>query len=461
MNLEWTSTSGEKDKCIFLLAISTLINIMKPFFGAGTPSRMAKLQEVKKHTSAIHTSGSLGLLERKISNVLLYNAYDELLVEQRHTISTSVLAEISGYRSNDYEGLKNAVRKLASTLVEWDILESDGVSAEWGVSTLLSSVRFLKGGVCQYEYTTAIAEKLKEPDVYAKINLQIQKQFSSGHALTIYEMCVQTKGFLKKRSAAYTKWLSLDQFKLILGVTENKSYEQFKELNRTIIKPAVAEINGTGRKHIGTDLFITPEFKHLGRSVSDIRFKVTLNPQAVLELETDEKNEIRKSKMYARLLEHGVNDSGAIHICQAYDEQYIEEKLLLVEEDEAKGKIKSSVAGYLRRAIDDDYKPARTKSDARAKLELEAQEAENLRERQARLAEDQLRKEIDAAIDVRTEYLALLPEDEKSALLKELKQELPQIMRSMVKDLTHPSLCHEIDKRIPNFQGLLEAKLAE
>lgn len=38
---------------------------------------------VKKNVAAIHVSGKLTLLQRKLSNVLLLNAYDDLLAKPR------------------------------------------------------------------------------------------------------------------------------------------------------------------------------------------------------------------------------------------------------------------------------------------------------------------------------------------------------------------------------------------
>ncbi|MFN7052696.1 MAG: replication initiation protein, partial [Gemmobacter sp.] len=38
---------------------------------------------VKKNVAAIHVSGKLTLLQRKLSNVLRLNAYDTLLTQQR------------------------------------------------------------------------------------------------------------------------------------------------------------------------------------------------------------------------------------------------------------------------------------------------------------------------------------------------------------------------------------------
>ena len=43
---------------------------------------------LKKHAAAIHCSGELSLVERKLSNILLLNAYEDLLTMDVHTIPT-------------------------------------------------------------------------------------------------------------------------------------------------------------------------------------------------------------------------------------------------------------------------------------------------------------------------------------------------------------------------------------
>ena len=62
---------------------------------------------VKKHVAAIHVSGKLTLLQRKLSNVLLLNAYDTLTSQTRHRIDARTLCLMIGYNSNDMETLKH------------------------------------------------------------------------------------------------------------------------------------------------------------------------------------------------------------------------------------------------------------------------------------------------------------------------------------------------------------------
>ena len=248
---------------------------------------------VKKHVAAIHVSGKLTLLQRKLSNVLLLNAYDTLTSASRHQIDARTLCLMIGYNSNDMETLKASLRGLAETVAEWDMLDDRG-RQEWGVSSLLSYAR-LAGGVCEYAYSPALAEKLHDPKVFALINLNIQRRFTSGHALALYENCYR---FVRTGS---TGWWSLDLFRRLMGVADSPYYDVYKHLNAKIIKPAVAEVNKT------SNIVVTPEVRKMGRQVTEIRFRIAENPQLAI-LDLDDGEGLRKSDVYARLRALGVSD---------------------------------------------------------------------------------------------------------------------------------------------------------
>lgn len=47
-------------------------------------------EEVKKHVAAIHIKNTLSLLERKMANILLMNAYEFLPTKTEHTIEFTI-----------------------------------------------------------------------------------------------------------------------------------------------------------------------------------------------------------------------------------------------------------------------------------------------------------------------------------------------------------------------------------
>lgn len=293
-------------------------------------------ETVKKNVAAIHISGKLSLLQRKLSNVLLLNAYDALTTAQSHTIDARTLATIVGYNSNDFDTLRASLRALAETVAEWDMLDEQG-RQEWGVSSLLSFAK-LKNGVCEYAYSPALAQKLHDPKIYALINVHIQRNFSSGHGLALYENCYR---FVRTRS---TGWWSLEVFRKLMGVDGSSYYESFKHLNAKIIKPAVAEVNKS------SDIVIEPEFQKKGRSVTDIRFRIKENPQMAM-FQIDDGDGVRGLKTYKDLRGQGVSDRLARQWIAEHGEDYVRQKLTLMA---AQDRVKSSI-GYLSAALRDDY----------------------------------------------------------------------------------------------------------
>ncbi|WP_295046638.1 replication initiation protein [uncultured Paracoccus sp.] len=288
---------------------------------------------VKKHVAAIHVSGKLTLLQRKLSNVLLLNAYDTLITSTRHQIDARTLCLMIGYNSNDMDTLKQSLRGLAETVAEWDMLDEKG-QQEWGVSSLLSFAR-LRGGICEYAYSPALAEKLHDPKVFALINLNIQRRFTSGHALALYENCYR---FVRTGS---TGWWPIELFRRLMGVDGSAYYETFKHLNAKIIKPAVAEVSRT------SNIVLTPEVRKAGRAVTDIRFLIAENPQLSI-LDIDDGAGVRHGPVYARLRALGVSDRLARQWLTSHGEEQVLAKLAYVE---AKDGVRSKI-GYLTAALD-------------------------------------------------------------------------------------------------------------
>ena len=292
---------------------------------------------VKKHVAAIHVSGKLTLLQRKLSNVLLLNAYDTITQQASFQMDARTLCMMVGYNSNDFDSLKQSLRGLAETVAEWDMLDESG-KQEWGVSSLLSYAK-LKDGVCEYAYSPALAEKLADPKVFALINLNIQRRFTSGHALALYENCYR---FHRTGS---TGWWSLETFRRLMGVDGSAYYESYKHLNAKIIKPAVKEVNKT------SNIVITPEVRKRGRAVTDIRFAINSNPQLAI-LDLDDGEGMRNAPVYDRLLALGVSDRLARQWLAEHGEDVVLGKLTYMA---GQGDVRSP-ARYLAAALRDDFK---------------------------------------------------------------------------------------------------------
>lgn len=296
---------------------------------------------LKKHTGAIHVFSELSFLQRKMMNVLLYNAFDDLLSERVHSVSVETLCMLTGFDSKNTNYLKESLLGLSSQLIQWNVLDSKG-SEVWGASTLLASVE-ISDGIISYEYSSKLSEKLYNPKSYARINLAIQRKMTSGTAYALYEL-----GF-RYLKVGQTPWLPLDVFKKLIGVEGSKNYEAFFQLNAKVIKPNTKIVNET------TDIIIEPVFAKEGRKVAEIKLKVRPNPQLTM-VGMEEEDSINQTEAYKRCLKRGIPKLLARQWIVEHGEEYVLEKLDHTDKMEGSGRIKTTASGFLTKAIEQDYK---------------------------------------------------------------------------------------------------------
>jgi hypothetical protein len=348
--------------------------------------------ELKKHIAAIHINNKLSLLQRKIANVLLVNAYDDLLTQETHTIKTSHLALVVGYDSNDWDTLKNALVGLAETSLQGNIPNNSG-DEEWGVSTMLAEA-IIERGVCRYSYSPGLRKKLYSPEIYARINLAIQRAFTSGYGLVLYENCTRFRG------VGSTGWWSIDTFRALLGLKDDE-YSQFKDLNKWVIKPAIKQVNEN------SDVVVDPEYRRQKRRIVALRFQVKDNPQMPLSfplakggtLEPWLESELMTSTggVIERLQKFGFTFAKARAAVKKHGVEYVAQNLDTVERDYQAGKV-TNLPAYTAAALQNDYRPRATALEAeQAERECSRRNAKLSREAQAQQAaqRERLRGEFD------------------------------------------------------------------
>jgi hypothetical protein len=423
----------------------------------GVPAGRKAQVEIKKHVGAVHVKGSLSLLERKVSNVLLLNAYEDLPNPEvfEHEIRLKTLAEVAGFDSNDHALLRASLESLAGTTITWNILDGEG-GEEWGVSTFLAQA-VTRGGVCRYAYAPDLRKKLYNPEIYARINLTVQERFGSGYALALYENCVRF------RKVGSTGWISVEQWRDLLGV-EPGQYESFKYLNRDVLKPAVAEVN----EH--SDIRVAMERKSEGRRVVALKFRIEENGQLRLELGGGGANRAAEEARAAgefpgnlpdpralapephdlldplprRLLAFGLTEAQALDVSTEYDAARIEGNLAYVEGEIERGRAIANVAAFTMGAIRTDYRLGgeteveRTVAERRTAKEAEARAAERKREQAAAAArtrrlrrEDEVREQEAARAErleaVWASFSAEVRSQIEAGAVERLRRELPYV----------------------------------
>jgi plasmid replication initiation protein len=316
--------------------------------------------ELKKHINAIHCSNILSLVQRKLFNALLFNAYPELPHQSRYSISTKELCHSIGYNSNDIKRLKQALRGMVTTAIEWNVIESNtGEEAKWKASSVLASVE-LSDGLCLYEYTSLMRELFFQPEIYGRIDMSIIGRFKSAYGLALYENCIRYQGL------SQTPWFQYDVFRALMGVGEK--YDKFNQFKKRVLDPAINDVN------CWSTLKIIPEIYRASRKVTKIRFKLGRTGQ-----NDKSRNILPVDDEIAKTLKEvfSLSEDKIRELTLQFEPQYIQDKVnqVLSSNSFLAGKIKG-LAGYLITALKEDHKPGKSSNLILSKHRLKKERKE-------------------------------------------------------------------------------------
>ena len=308
----------------------------------------------------VHVSNNLSLVQRKMVNVLLHNAYPNLLTTEVHSISMSVLLEMLGVERNNLEYIKEAFRALVDIKLEWSILDNHD-KEDWTIATAIAQAK-IKGDVAQYSYAPEVRNKLFDPRMSSIINLIVQNNFTRNFSLALYE------NVLRYREDGKTVWIPLEIFKKLLGATA-KSYEDYKVFNRIVLTPAIKEVNEV------SNILLEPEYQREGRKVVAIRFLLKAQNQSLLDLRGGEGAPVYSLELFKRIREFGIGESQAKSFALSFNDEHITKALDYVENRVTSGKLKpESVAGYTVKAIQGGWAKEESKFEREKKARVSSQE---------------------------------------------------------------------------------------
>ena len=308
-----------------------------------------KSLELKKHVAAIHSSNKLSLVQRKIANALLFNAYNDLLVKDEHVIHIRALCNLIGYDSNDYKTIKKALVNLLSTVIEWNLVDGNKLDSEgvWNASSIISDAS-IDGPVCTYSYSNKMKKLLYCPELYGRLNMVVQAQFQSTYGLALYENCI------RYQNIEQTPWFDLAQFRKLMGIEDGK-YTIFRDFKRRVLDKAIQEVN----KY--SPLEVSAKYQKHGRQVFAIQFSIKYAKEVFKE-----SNKLSNSITLSQQLKdrYGFSKEQIEESMTNYEEKYILEKISIIESSASfiKGKI-NNLAKYLLRALKEDYQASKSSKD--------------------------------------------------------------------------------------------------
>lgn len=205
------------------------------------PRRTLDLQpgmgEMIKPSELIEIRGASGLslADRRLYNVLLHHAFGPGLGEEGRRFEIALADLRDSHDSNDR--LTQSIEALMRTVVT--IARDDGSTDRvqlLGWNNLADPKR--SHGTLKYAIPPELSVLLKDSRVFAKLELEVLRAFSSKYALALYEAISRRV----RLQHVFMEAFDLDDFRDLLGVEEGK-LKTFGNLNQYAIKPAVTEIN--------------------------------------------------------------------------------------------------------------------------------------------------------------------------------------------------------------------------
>lgn len=231
-----------------------------------------------KHVNAValmplRGSRRISLLGRRFFNVLLQRAHDAGKQDE-YTARLHEIAADAGFESKNYGLIRQTLRELMGTTVEWQS-PTNGENEDWEACVLLSGAGTRKdlrtGAVTVFwRYDSKVRDQLLSPDRYARLSLEAITQLSTHAALALYEICARYVDNPGHKTARQNwRWWK----PVLTGVSGDDSKAEYRFFKRDVINKAIAEINAL------TNLQVTGPIEYKERdnkTIGDIQFEVRL-----------------------------------------------------------------------------------------------------------------------------------------------------------------------------------------
>lgn len=300
---------------------------------------------LRKPTGTIQLSDPFGLGERKLLNTLMYHAQTSgRPLTEEHEISVAEVQEALGWtRSKNVEKLKEYVRALLRTVIEWNEFREDR-STDWVACQFLSSGT-VRGKNLRYLINPKIVAELRNPVLYAKVQLLVQGRLHKRHSLVLYEYFQDALGRKLPVDA-----VPIDFLVSLLGLS-GETYRQFKYFRRDVLAPSLAEINAY------TDLEVSYTTVREGRQTVALDFVVRRDEAFQLAFDLPAVEALGDGRVdgVAALVRHGVARAAAQKLCERHSGARVADHVTLLEGQLAAGATIANPGAWLRRAIEGNW----------------------------------------------------------------------------------------------------------
>lgn len=296
-------------------------------------SELAQKQTMIKPSPIIQMSNTLSTLEHKLYNGLLYIARERLKDQRLRTLFHVEFSQLKDLLKFEYESnahLKQNLKKLATTTVEYNILGKD--TEEWGIFALVSLVKFKttkNNCIITFQLPEPIVQALLENKLYAKLQLKIIRGIKSKYALILYEL-------VKDYERAQVPEMTIEEFRKIFGLVGK--YKNFAELRRNVLDPAIEELN----TNENIDFVVSYKLKRKGNRYTHIKFVARKRPKKLTAYEKWERGtkelEKKDQKLYNMIcacvytMEQNIEEKYIVAVRKKYTQILLDTLIQLLEE---------------------------------------------------------------------------------------------------------------------------------
>jgi plasmid replication initiation protein len=232
----------------------------------------------------------LTLNDRRIFNLLLGHAWNNIFTHDTHTISRHDLVK---YVDSNNQDIEACLRRLMSAIVQIKIPNNkNGKQAIRQIALLGANEIETNGSEIIYKFPPELVKIIKDTEIFARIHTDVMFQLSSKYSLILYEF-LQKRGNLKHIHYAL---LSIDELRGLFAVPKGK-LKPFGHLNDKAIKPAIKEVSFL------SDFEIIAEPVKMGRSVTHIKFSWTRKTDIGKQISAVEELERHKAGRKSRMTE--------------------------------------------------------------------------------------------------------------------------------------------------------------
>jgi len=222
-------------------------------------------------------SSKITVLARKAYNVLLFLAQEQGIDQEVFRAPLQSILRGVDFNSNAREIVKQHLRAMVSTTVEWQS-PTAGEGEAWNVAGLLAHAKVYKQSGenwVEWSFAPNIKHELLEPQRFARLRLDVISQLRRHSGVVLYEICARYRDVGLTARQPWPWWRPV-----LTGSpdTEDSVKQEYRFFKRDVLKLAIAEINAV------TDLEVELIEHKAGRFIADIQFRVAKKHQESLAL---------------------------------------------------------------------------------------------------------------------------------------------------------------------------------